>query len=203
MADRRLRDYQRVSVYVGETSFEARVAQVHGDEAVFAMTQPLSPAAGFLPAPAQLSFDHDGHLTMLTGMLYVEEGMSVRFVVADGVRQSDKRKHVRLAVRLDAVATPLNLLGQDSGETVQTMTVDISAGGVLLGCGGLVGNLRVAIELPGRAGVVTAQGTVVRGTPIESAICFTSVEAADQELLERFVLTVRRELARRFAAAAA
>ena len=200
---RRLRDYQQVSVYVAETCVTPRVASVHGDEALLALTDPLPPEAGFLPAPAQLSFDHDGHLIMLTGMLYLEDGNALRFVVADGVRQSDKRRHVRLAVRLDAVATPLDAAGADAGSTVQCQTVDVSAGGTLLGCGGLTGAVRVAIELPGTAGVVEARGTVARSTATESGVRFTQVQPQDQELLERFVMTVRRELARRFAAAAA
>jgi hypothetical protein len=200
---RRLRDYQQVSVYVGEACVTPRVASVHGDEALLALTEPLPPDAGFLPAPSQLSFDHDGHLIMLTGMLYLEDGNALRFVVADGVRQSDKRQHVRLAVRLPALATPLDGEGHDAGATVTCQTVDVSAGGTLLGCGGLSGAVRVAIELPGTAGTVQAVGEIARGTPTVTAVCFTQVQPADQVLLERFVMTIRRELARRSAAAAA
>jgi hypothetical protein len=61
----------------------------------------------------------------------------------------------------------------------------------------------VAIELPGTAGTVQAQGQVARGTSSLTAVCFTQVQPADQVLLDRFVMTIRRELARRFAAAAA
>jgi hypothetical protein len=200
---RRLRDYQQVSVYVGETCVTPRVASVHGDEALLALTSPLAPEAGCLPAPAQLAFDHDGHLIMLTGMLYVEDANALRFVIADGVSQSDKRRYVRLAVRLDAEATPLDAGGADAGATVRCKTVDVSAGGTLLGCGGLFGPVRVAIELPGTAGTVEALGNVARSTATESGVRFTQVQPADQALLERFVMTIRRELARRFAAAAA
>ena len=148
-----------------------RVASVHGDEALLALTEPLPPDAGFLPAPAQLSFDHDGHLIMLTGMLYLEDGNALRFVVADGVRQSDKRQHVRLAVRLPALATPLDAAGRTTpGPPLTCRTVDVSAGGTLLDCGGLSGAVRVAIELPGTAGTVQAQGQVARGTSAVTAV---------------------------------
>jgi hypothetical protein len=190
-------------VYVGEACVTPRVASVHGDEALLALTEPLPPGAGFLPAPSQLSFDHDGHLIMLTGMVYLEDGNALRFVVADGVRQSDKRSHVRLAVRLDAVATPLGADGSDAGATVSCRTIDVSAGGTLLACGGLAGAIRVGIELPGTAGTVQALGDVARGTPEVTAVRFTEVLPDDQALLDRFVMTVRRELARRFAASAA
>jgi hypothetical protein len=50
---------------------------------------------------------------------------------------------------------------------------------------------------------VQAVGEIARGTPTVTAVCFTQVQPADQVLLERFVMTIRRELARRFAAAAA
>lgn len=201
---RRLRDYQPVSLYVGDACVTARVAAVHGDEATLALAEIVPPEAGFLPAPTQLAFNHEGHVIMLTGMLYPAPGDdAVRFVVADGVRATDKRRHVRLAVRLSAAATPLADDGSDAGPTVHAETLDVSAGGVRLACGGLSGRVRVAVELPGTAGTVEGVGVVARSGTAHTAVSFVLLAADHQAVLERFVRVVRAELARRFAEAAA
>jgi hypothetical protein len=164
---------------------------------------PLPPEAGFLPAHTRLTFEHESHLIMLAGVLYpARTGDALRFVIADGVRETDKRRHVRLSVSLDAVATPLAADGVDAGATVEAATLDVSAGGVLLACGGLSGRVRVALELPGSAGVVEAIGTVVRSDATRTAIAFLALPAEDQAMLERFVTVVRTEIAQRFARAA-
>jgi hypothetical protein len=200
---RRLRDYQPVSLYVGEACVNARVAAVHGDEANITLTDPMPPDAGFLPAQTQLAFEHEGHLIMLSGMLYpARTGDPLRFVIADGVRAADKRRHIRLSVSLEAVATPLGEDGEAAGPTVQATTLDVSAGGILLACGNLSGRVRVAVELPGSAGVIETIGTVVRSGETRTAIAFLALPAEDQATLERFVKVVRTEIARRFAQAA-
>jgi hypothetical protein len=192
-----------VSLYVGEACVSARVAAVRGDEASVTLTKSLPADAGFLPAETQLAFEHEGHLIMLSGMLYpARTGDPLRFVIADGVRETDKRRHVRLSVALDAVATPVGDDGDDAGSSVASTTLDVSAGGVLLACGGLSGRVRVVLELPGSAGTIEAVGTVVRSSQTRTAIAFLALPAEDQAMLDRFVTVVRTELARRFARAA-
>lgn len=200
--DRRLRDFQQVTVFVGDACVHARVASIHGDEATLVLASILPPEAGFLPKGGQLTFDHGGHPILMKGMVDRAGADSLRFVVADGVRSSDLRRDVRLAVGVEAMVTPLAGDGRDAGETVITKTVDVSAGGCMLGMGGLEGAIRVALGLPGNLGTVVAAGRVVRSTADKTAVCFTVVEADDRELLDRFVHTVREQLARRFASAA-
>ena len=198
---RRLRDYQRVDIYAGEAAFTARVAAVTGDEARLLLSGPLPAEAGFLPAHCQITFDHGGHLIMLSGMLWPKDPTSVRFVVSDGVRAADKRQHARLNVKLPALVTPIDDLGNDTGELFEAATLDISAGGALLGQGGLIGGsrIRIAIELPGSLGVVDAIARVVRSTDTVTALAFLNLEDDVRARIERFVEQVRDALARRFA----
>lgn len=200
--DRRLRDFQQVTVFVGDACVHARVASIHGDEATLVLSAPLPADAGFLPKDGQLTFDHSGHPILMKGMVDRAGADSLRFVVADGVRSSDLRRDVRLSVGVEAMVTPLAGDGRDAGETIITKSVDVSAGGCLLALGGLEGAIRVALELPGSLGTVVAAGRVVRSTGDRTAVTFTVVEAADRELLDRFVRAVREQLARRFASAA-
>jgi hypothetical protein len=202
---RRLRDFQRVDIYVGHAAtVEARVAAVSGDEARLALRDPLPPEVASLPTQTQIAFDHAGHLIMLSGMLHaMDDDLTVRFVVGDGVRDADKRRHARLSVALPAVVTPLDSAGRDAGPPVRTATRDISAGGALLGCGGMPARVRVAIELPGELGAIEARANVVRSTDEVTACAFIALDAVVQTAIERFVEQVRIELARRFAARAA
>ena len=200
---RRLRDFQRVDIYAGEVTVPARVAAVTGDEARLQLADPLPSEAGVLPLPCQLAFDHGGHLIMLSGMLYGIDDRAVRFVVGDGVRASDKRRHARLSLPLPAIVTPVDDRGVDAGETIACSTKDISAGGALLGVGGMPARIRVAIELPGSLGTIDAHANVVRSTDQVTACAFIALDAERQQTIEKFVETVRVELARRFAAKAA
>ena len=77
----------------------------------------------------------------------------------------------------------------------------MSAGGVLAEATGLRGPMRVAIDLPGGLGSITADGVVVRAGHGGSAVRFAAIEEGDREFLDRFVLGVRHQLAPRFAAA--
>jgi hypothetical protein len=198
LAVRRLRDYQAVSLYVGDACVAARVASVHGDEACLAAGAPLPPEAGFLPASAQLAFTHDGRLVVLAGEL-CGDGEALRFVVGDGVRATDLRRHTRLSVGFAAVATPLTADGSPAGAGIPTTTLDLSAGGALLACGGLDGRLRVAIDLPGEGGRIEGVAIVTRAAEDWTAIEFAALPADQRSMLDRLVTSVRTELARRFA----
>lgn len=200
---RRLRDFQRVDIYAGEASLPCRVAAVHGDEARLQLAGPLPDEAGTLPVPCQLAFDHGGHLIMLSGTLHAAGEGSVKFVVGDGVRASDKRRHARLSVPLPALVTPVDDSGNDLGPSAACETKDISAGGALLGVGGMPPRIRVAITLPGELGVVEAHASVVRSTDEVTACAFIALDVERQQTIDDFVETVRVELARRFAAKAA
>lgn len=194
---RRLRDYQSVTVQLGDEVVAARVAAVQGDEARLTLSEPLPPPVARLPARGQLAFSAGSHLVMLSGDVHPgRDPLTIHFLVADGVRQADKRRAARLEVALPARIRPVA-----GGPERATVTRDVSAGGVLLASGGLAGAVRVEIDLPGDGGTVSASGTVVRSTPLESAVAFVAMDAGDRMTMDAFVTSVRDAVARRFAAA--
>ncbi len=196
---RRLRDFQPVSLHVGAAVVEGRVAGIRGDEALVTTTGRWPAAAGFLPAHASLSFEHGGHQVVLQGDLHAGgDGGALRFIVGDGVRAADQRRHMRLSAALPVLVAPLD----GAREAVGAHTVDISAGGMLVARGDLRGRLRVRVELPPSAALphgrmVEAVGDVLRSDAQRTAVAFTHIDADDQLLLGRFVDDVRRALARR------
>lgn len=200
---RRLRDFQQVDLQAGEVGFRARVVAVTGDEARLQLLADLPEGVPHPPFEAQMSFDHLGRLTMLSGVVSIVDDRLVRFVVADGVRASDKRRHARLNVALPTIVQPLDEDGHAFGPPRECVTKDISAGGALLAIGHMPARVRATIELPGTLGTVEAVCGVVRSTDHVTACCFIALDAHVQGKVERFVETVRAELARRFAARAA
>jgi PilZ domain len=97
--------------------------------------------------------------------------------------------------------TPLSDDGADLGPTEKMSTVDISAGGVLLDRRDMSGAVRVALELPGGYGEITASGRVVRNVADGSGVSFEGLAAETLDRIDRFVLAVRHQLAQRFAQA--
>jgi PilZ domain-containing protein len=194
-------DFQAVSLHVRHAHFEARVVHVHGPETTLALPRGVPGAARPLPADAELTFEQEGRLIMLSGTLLTGDEVSARFRVGDGITARDLRRFVRLAVPLPVVLTPLGADGLEAGPPEAARTRDISAGGVLVDRPGLEGAMRVELELPGGGGAVSADGLVIRTGQAGSAIRFESIDPEQQRMLDHFVVGVRHQLARRFAAA--
>jgi len=188
-----------VNLHVRHARFSARVVHAHGVEITLAMPRGVPAAARPLPAEAEVSFEHERQIVMLSGTLLSGDDVSARFRIDDGIAPRELRRFVRLAVSLPVGVTPLNADGSTAGETEMMHTVDISAGGVLLDRLGLQGAVRVELELPGGHGNVTATGRVVRNVDDGSGVNFDSIDADTQRMLDGFVLGVRHQLAQRFA----
>jgi hypothetical protein len=200
---RHLRDFQAVDLAVRDDALRARAAIVRADGCTLSLARPLSPDAGFLPAPASMAFDGDRGLVMLSGLVYSEDPLTVRFVVDDGVGAShEQRRHARLTIRLPVLVTTMHADGTDAGDVFEAETIDLSAGGTLVALGGLSGRVRVGIELAASMGTVTSEARVIRSTADKTALAFDGLEPQAEALIDRFVVGVRHELARRFAAAA-
>ena len=92
-----------------------------------------------------------------------------------------------------------------SGRTIETTTVNVSAGGALVE-GGFFGPrdaaVEVSIKLPNGA-EVNARGLIVRILPQGTALRFTDLDPSARSHLDSMVLSVRAALARRFAEKAA
>jgi hypothetical protein len=195
-------DFQAVNLHVRHARFTARVVHVRGPETTLAVPRGVPAAARPFPAEAEMSFEHERQIVMLSGTLLGGDDVSARFRIDDGIAPRELRRFVRLAVRLPVSVTPLSDDGRTAGEAEEMHTVDISAGGVMLDRVGLSGMLRVELELPGGHGCVTASGRVVRGLPTGTGVSFEGLDTETQTLVDGFVLAVRHQLARRFAEAA-
>jgi hypothetical protein len=188
-----------VNLHARHARFSARVVHAHGVEITLAVPRGVPAAARPLPAEAEVSFEHERQIVMLSGTLLGGDDVSARFRIDDGIAPRELRRFVRLAVSLPVGVTQLNADGSAAGETEMMHTVDISAGGVLLDRLGLQGAVRVDLELPGGHGNVTATGRVVRNVADGSGVNFDSIDADTQQMLDGFVLGVRHQLAQRFA----
>jgi PilZ domain len=192
-------DFQSVNLHVRHARFTARVVQVRGAETTLAVPRGLPAAARPLPAEAEMTFEQDRHIVMLSGTLLGGDDVSARFRIDDGIAPRELRRFVRLAVSLPVTVTPLTDDGREAGPAEEMRTVDLSAGGVLLDRQGMSGAVRVALELPGGHGAIAAAGRVVRNVADGSGVSFEGLDPDTLALLDRFVLGVRHQLAQRFA----
>jgi len=194
-------DFQSVNLHVRNARFSARVVHVRGTETTLAVPRGLPAAARPLPAEAEMSFEHERQIVMLSGTLLGADDVSARFRIDDGIAPRELRRFVRLAVSLPIAVVALTDDGAEAGEAETMNTVDISAGGVLLDRKGMSGAVRVELDLPGGHGTVVASGRVVRNVADGSGVNFDSIDAETQKTLDGFVLGVRHQLAQRFAQA--
>jgi PilZ domain len=190
-----------VHLHARNARFSARVVHARGVEITLAVPRGIPTAARPLPVEAEMSFENDRQIVMLSGMLMGGDDVSCRFRIDDGIAPRELRRFVRLAVGLPIEVTALTETGSDAGPPETMQTVDISAGGVLLDRLGLSGAVRVALALPGGHGTVHATGRVVRNVADGSGVHFDEIDADSQKMLDAFVLGVRHQLAQRFAQA--
>jgi hypothetical protein len=190
-----------VHLHARNARFSARVVHARGVEITLAVPRGVPAAARPLPAEAEMSFEHNRQIVMLSGMLLGGDDVSASFRIDAGIAPRELRRFVRLAVGLPIEVTPLTDDGADAGPAETMQTVDISAGGVLLDRLGLSGGVRVALELPGGHGTVQATGRVVRNVADGSGVNFDAIDDESQKMLDAFVLGVRHQLAQRFAQA--
>jgi c-di-GMP-binding flagellar brake protein YcgR len=194
-------DFQSVNLHVRNARFSARVVHVQGTETTLAVPRGVPAAARPLPAEAEMSFEHDRQIVMLSGTLLGGDDVSARFRIDDAIAPRELRRFVRLNCSLPILVTPLDENGAEAGPQETMQTVDISAGGVLLDRKDLSGAVRVEIDLPGGHGSITANGRIVRNVNDGSGVSFDSIDTETQQTLDGFVLGVRHQLAQRFAQA--
>jgi PilZ domain-containing protein len=190
-----------VHLHARNARFSARVVHARGVEVTLAVPRGLPAAARPLPAEAEMSFEHDRQIVMLSGMLLGGDDVSASFRIDEAIAPRELRRFVRLAVGLPIRVTALTNDGAEAGPPETMQTVDISAGGLLLDRMGLSGAVRIALDLPGGHGTVHATGRVVRNVADGSGVHFDEIDAESQKMLDAFVLGVRHQLAQRFAQA--
>jgi hypothetical protein len=180
---------------VGVRPMEGIVAATSKDVAWLLPRDPRDPTPGLLPRPAQISFEHLGHLVVLHGTA----DRAPQGCVAFQANREGRIDNLRASPRLD-VQLVVKVSG--SGLTRETTTSNVSAGGAFL-TGGFFGprdsSVEVELQMPNDGPTVQARGLIVRILPEGTGIRFTDIEPTARSAIDSMVLEVRTALARRFA----
>jgi hypothetical protein len=192
---RRIRDFMPATLSVGVRPMQGIVAATSSDVAWLLPRDPRDPTPGLLPRPAQISFQHQGHLVVLHG----NAERAPQGTVAFHANREGRVDNLRASPRLD-VQLPVRVSA--AGQTRETKTINVSAGGALLGgpfFSPRDGAVEVAIQMPHEGPEINARGIVVRILPEGTGIRFTDIEPAARAHIDSMVLSIRAALARRFA----
>jgi hypothetical protein len=195
---RRIRDFMPATLSVGVKPMPAIVAATSKDIAWLLPRDPRDTTPGLLPRTASISFMHQGQMVVLHGNAERAPEGTVAFQANREGRVDNLRSSPRLDVQLPVTVSA-------SGRTIETTTVNVSAGGALV-AGGFFGSrdtaVEVTIKLP-NGPEVHARGLIVRILPQGTGLRFTDIEPAARSHLDTMVLSIRAALARRFAEKAA
>jgi hypothetical protein len=195
---RRIRDFMPATLSVGVKPMPAIVAATSKDIAWLLPRDPRDTTPGLLPRGASISFMHQAQMVVLHGNAERAPEGTVAFQANREGRVDNLRSSPRLDVQLPVTVSA-------SGRTIETTTVNVSAGGALI-AGGFFGArdsaVEVTIQLPDGS-EVHARGLIVRILPQGTGLRFTDIDPAARSNLDSMVLSVRAALARRFAEKAA
>jgi c-di-GMP-binding flagellar brake protein YcgR len=129
-----------------------------------------------------LTFEHGRAPVALRGVaLKQADREELEFVVVDGIQVAERRSAERTPLVTAVKATPIQADGTP-GQTVSTVTSNLSMGGALLlkrpGLGE-VSKWRVEIFLPGASEHVHCEAVLARETPTHLGVRFVKVQEAD------------------------
>jgi hypothetical protein len=176
---------------------QARVAERDGDELLvvllFRAERPLG--EGSLDELV-LEFTTSRGRVRIRGTVALEDAESLRFRELHSVEMIQQREYVRVQS-----TRPVLVLTGGSEGTVQTYSVDLSGGGILLaGPSTLKVGEQVRFQLSTVKGSppITGVGTVVRtDTQGRRAICFDEIAEGEHRRLVRFIFDCQRAERRR------
>jgi hypothetical protein len=124
----------------------------------------------------------------------VREGSDAREIVVsvtDGFQLGQRRRYSRAPIAL-----PARLRALPGGETWESATRDLSAGGLRLARHGVAGEEADALEVvleAARAGLrIRAEAAVVRRSPLDLSLRFTEIAASDVALLQQIAVAYYR-----------
>jgi c-di-GMP-binding flagellar brake protein YcgR len=130
-----------------------------------------------------LTFEHGRAPVALRGVALKEADRDeLEFVVVDGIQVAERRSAERTPLVTAVKATPVEADGA-LGQTVSTVTSNLSMGGaLLLKRPGLaeVSKWRVEVFLPGASERVNCDAVLARETPTHLGVRFVNVDEADQ-----------------------
>jgi c-di-GMP-binding flagellar brake protein YcgR len=130
-----------------------------------------------------LTFEHGRAPVALRGVALKEaDRHELEFVVVDGIQVAERRSAERTPLVAAVKATPVEADGAE-GQTVSTVTSNLSMGGALLlkrpGLGE-ASKWRVEVFLPGVSEHVLCEAVPARETPTHLGVRFINVQEADQ-----------------------
>jgi c-di-GMP-binding flagellar brake protein YcgR len=130
-----------------------------------------------------LTFEHGRAPVALRGVALKEADRDeLEFVVVDGIQVAERRSAERTPLVTAVKATPVEADGT-LGQTVSTVTSNLSMGGaLLLKRPGLaeVSKWRIEVFLPGASERVNCEAVLARETPTHLGVRLVNVEEADQ-----------------------
>jgi hypothetical protein len=142
-----------------------------------------------------LTFEHGRAPVALRGVALKEADRDeLEFVVVDGIQVAERRSAERTPLVTAVKATPVEADGTP-GQTVSTVTSNLSMGGaLLLKRPGLseVSKWRVELFLPGASEHVHCEAVLARETPTHFGVRFVSMQEADQLRIASLLASLQR-----------
>jgi c-di-GMP-binding flagellar brake protein YcgR len=142
-----------------------------------------------------LTFEHGRAPVALRGVaLKQADRDELEFVVVDGIQVAERRSAERTPLVTAVKATPVEADGT-AGQTVSTVTSNLSMGGaLLLKRPGLseVSKWRVELFLPGASEHVHCDAVLARETPTHFGVRFVSMQEADQLRIASLLASLQR-----------
>jgi hypothetical protein len=176
---------------------QARVAESAGDSLLVAlMFRAERPLEGSRLDQLVLEFTNDRGRVRVQGMVTLEDSELLRFRDLHSLETIQEREYVRVPS-----TRPVTVTAGSSPSSIQTFSVDVSGGGMLLaGPSTLKIGERVQFRLSTAQGgaPITGSGTVVRAdTRGHRAISFDEIGEGDHRRLVRYIFECQRAERRR------
>lgn len=177
---------------------ECRVQSIQGPVATLSPTSAIAPAVQTRLSSGSLcflTFEHNRAPVALRGVaLASADSDELEFVVVDGIQVAERRSAERTPLVTALRATPVG--GDGSlGETVGTVTSNLSMGGaLLLKRPGLGAGPRWKIELflPGDSDHIHCEAELARETPTHLGVRLVGMAEADQVRVAGLLAGLRR-----------
>jgi c-di-GMP-binding flagellar brake protein YcgR len=142
-----------------------------------------------------LTFEHGRAPVALRGVALKEPDRDeLEFVVVDGIQVAERRSAERTPLVTAVKATPMEADGT-AGQTVSTVTSNLSMGGaLLLKRPGLseASKWQVELFLPGASEHVHCEAVLARETPTHFGVRFVSMQEADQLRIASLLASLQR-----------
>jgi c-di-GMP-binding flagellar brake protein YcgR len=142
-----------------------------------------------------LTFEHGRAPVALRGVALKEADRDeLEFVVVDGIQVAERRSAERTPLVTAVKATPMEADGT-AGQTVSTVTSNLSMGGaLLLKRPGLseASKWQVELFLPGASEHVHCEAVLARETPTHFGVRFVSMQEADQLRIASLLASLQR-----------